>query len=159
MLVWFGLNNRNTSITPAAGAMMGNFDAFTQIKHASTSNPLGPLQKVVSIGGYGHDATFEDAFNYKPNSTGSVGMDNFVRSTQALVNAFDLAGIDLDYEDPAMTHQQSEQYLTLIKQLRAAMPGKLITVTMLSDPDYAKGMRDGSAGFASGVLAKIAPFW
>jgi GH18 family chitinase len=157
-ICWFGLSNRNTPITPAAGAMMGNFDAFTGIKHASASNPLGPLQKIVSIGGFGHDATFEDTF------MDATSMANFVNSTVMMVKGFGLNGVDLDYEDPNMTPALSKSYLALIIQLRHQMPDKIITVTMLADPQYLKGTRgkpEGSQpgsgyGFFPGVLKQIA---
>ncbi|MDF1796924.1 MAG: glycosyl hydrolase family 18 protein [Coxiellaceae bacterium] len=149
---WFGMYNRNSPVAPAAGAMMGNFDAFTQLKHADPNNQLGPLHKVISVGGYGHDASFEDAFSL-PNDQ---GVHNFVNSAAALIKAFNLSGIDLDYENPNMTHQQSQRYLDLITQLRAALPDTAITVTILADPNYLQGVRSGVAGFDRDVLQQIA---
>jgi GH18 family chitinase len=129
--------------TPAQSGKMGNFVAFSQL----------PIKnKVISIGGYAHDATYEDTFSAEKY------MNNFVNSAKAIVDAYHLQGVDLDYEDPNMTHAQSKKYFQLVKKLRAALGAdKLITVTMLSDPDYIKGERaPHGSGFAQGVLKNLA---
>lgn len=149
-ICWFGLQNRKEPVDPKAGAMMGNFEAFLKLKHADANNPLGPLKKIISVGGYAHDQSFEDAFN-APN-----GIANFVASAKDLIDSTGLDGIDLDYENPKMTHAQSQDYVKLITALRAALPDKLITVATLSDPAYLAGARNGNSGFAPGTLKAIA---
>lgn len=145
----FSLQNRYKPIPFIQGVKMGNFDAFSTLAHSDAKNPLGNLKKVFSVGGYGHDNTFEDAFN-SPD-----GISKFVTSAAQIINAYNIDGIDLDYENPDMTLQQSEQYLSLIKALRTALPGKFISMSILSGPDYLEGKRNGKFGFAPGVLAKI----
>lgn len=133
------------------GAQMGNFNAFSDLKH-NVSNPLGPLKKIISVAGYGHDAVFEDTF------TNSTSINNFVTSAKLIIDSYDIDGIDLDYENPAMTQKQSRLYLDLIKALRKQLPNKFISVTILADPDFIKvtKINDQEHGFAPGVLFDIA---
>lgn len=133
------------------GAQMGNFNAFSDLKH-NVSNPLGPLKKIISVAGYGHDAVFEDTF------TNSTSINNFVTSAKLIIDSYGIDGIDLDYENPAMTQKQSRLYLDLIKALRKQLPNKFISVTILVDPDFIKvtKVNEQERGFAPGVLFDIA---
>lgn len=133
------------------GAQMGNFNAFSDLKH-NVSNPLGPLKKIISVAGYGHDTVFEDTF------TNSTYINNFVTSAKLIIDSYGIDGIDLDYENPAMTQKQSRLYLDLIKALRKQLPGKFISVTILVDPDFIKvpAIGEQKRGFAPGVLFDIA---
>ena len=126
---------------PAEATKMGNLEAFANLKHVTSNNPLGQLKKIISIGGYGHNDTYEDAFNSASH------MKNFVDSAKAIVDNYKLSGIDLDYENPRMTHAQSNAFANLVKLLREAMPNKIINVTILANPDYIKGVKDGIYGF------------
>lgn len=146
----FALANRYSPIAFKEGAKMANFDAFAQLKHADANNPLGPLKKVISVGGYGHNNTFEDSFSNK------AYIDNFVNSAATILSTPGIDGIDLDYEDPNMTHQQSQDYLALIEALSKTLGKDRITVTILADPAYLAGARNGDNGFAAGVLKHIA---
>lgn len=142
---------------PKQSAQMGNFEAFAQLKHQSTSNPLGPLKKIISVGGYAHDATFEDSFD---NAT---HIANFVNSAASIIDHYQLDGIDLDYENPSMTHQQSDQFYSLVSALRKKLGNdKTIDITMLANPAYLQGSEaSGTIGFdpntnALGSIAKLA---
>lgn len=148
----FTLTNRNVPIELKDGAKMGNFNAFSTLAHASQDNPLGPLRKIVSIGGYDHADSFEDAFN-SPN-----GIDNFVNSAKNLINAYQLDGLELDYENPKMTASNAESFVALIKQLKIALPDKIINVTTLSDPAYLNGARNSQYGFVDNMLGEIAQY-
>ncbi len=147
-ICWFVPTMQGKDIS--SSAMMGNFEAFAKLQHSNTNNPLGALKKVISVGGYGHDDTFEDAFDSQAH------INNFVDSTSQIISAYNLDGIDLDYENPNMTHQQSEDFLNLVQALRTKLGnGKLITVTILSSPEYIEGTQNGANGFDAGVLGKI----
>ena len=148
----FTLTNRNQPIELKDHAKMGNFIHFAQLEHSENHHALGRLHKFISIGGPGHDASFEDAFN-NPN-----GIDNFVNSAKALIEAYELDGIDLDYENPRMTANNAKQFSLLVKQLKEAMPDKLISITILSDPAYINGAYEGQYGFSKGTLSDIATY-
>lgn len=142
----FALTNRNQPIEFKNGVQMGNFNAFSALQ--SANNTLGPLRKLMSVGGYGHDATFEDAFN-SPN-----GIDNFVNSAKAIINSYHLDGIDLDYENPQMTEQNAVQFANLVTKLREALPKSIISVTIMSGPQYINSQ--GEYGFNKETLGDIA---
>ena len=149
---WFVDHMQGHKPPSTAWAKMGNLDAMVALQHANSSNPLGPLKKVVSIGGWAHDATFEEAFNTPTHQ------DNFVNSALRVLQGFKLDGIDLDYENPAMTYEDSEKYAGLIMQLRKAMDvaglqDKSISFTTMSGPDYLSGKN--GIGWKPGVLASI----
>lgn len=150
---WFVDHMQGHKPPSAAWAKMGNLDAMVALQHVNANNPLGALKKVVSIGGWAHDATFEEAFNTQAHQ------DNFVNSAIRLIQGFKLDGIDLDYEDPGMTYDDSAKYAGLITQLRqkmdtAGLQDKMIVVTVMSGPNYLLG-KDGKIGFKPGVLAQI----
>lgn len=127
---------------PKAAAMMGNLEAFSQLKHANSANPLGKLQRVISVGGYAHDDTFEDTFD------SAVHINNFVNSASEIINHYKLDGIDLDYENPAMTFQQSNNFYNLVKALRNKLGAKkIIMVTILANPAYMTGKIGNGVGF------------
>lgn len=137
-------------------AKMGNFEAFANLSRGANS-PLGPLKKVISVGGYGHNDSFEDVLG------NPAYINNFATSAQQILDHYHLDGIDLDYENPQMTHQQSREFLQLVQTLRATLGNnKLITVTTLSDPNYLDGSRQGQYGYAPAkngepsVLAQLA---
>lgn len=142
-------------------ANAGNFRAFSELQNTGKN-----LQKYLSVGGYGHDASFEAIFSPTDDPTGqkpaTVAQQNFVNSAVSIINEYGLAGIDLDYENPGMTHAQSESFLSLVTYLSNALAplNKQITVTVLADPLYLQGNRqqgsNPNAGFDKGVLPKLA---
>lgn len=141
---WFVDNMKGIPASPK----MGNFEAFAKLSRPA--NNLGALQKVISVGGYGHDDSFEAMLG------NSSYENNFIQSAKSILDAYHLDGIDLDYENPNMTLGQSKQFANFVSELRKALPDKLITVTILSDPDYLQGKREGQYGFAAGTLQAIA---
>jgi Glycosyl hydrolases family 18 len=54
-----------------------------------------------------------------------------------------------------MTHERAEQFLQLVVGLKEAMPNKIISVTLLSDPAYLNGTRNGQYGFPSSILKSV----
>lgn len=128
-------------------SFMGNFEAFAQLKRSHSS-----LRLIIAIGGYGHDDSFEQLFS------SSTAMKRFATSVASIMSHYGIDGVDLDYENPAMTQAQSKSYLTLIKTLNGALSdNQFISVTVLSGQDYLQGKANSSrSGFASGVLSSIA---
>ncbi len=135
LICWYAFLQQGKE--PAAS--MGNFEAFANLNKTHAG-----LKRVISVGGYAHDNTFEGIINNK------AYIDNFVNSAKEIIQNYDLDGIDLDYEDPNMTQQQSSDFANLVVALHKALPNKLIAVTMLASPTYIK------QNFAPGILQKIA---
>lgn len=121
---------------------MGNFIAFARNLHPNTA-----LSKYISIGGAGHDSTFEASF------ASQAYIDNFASSVAAIVNSFGLDGVDLDYENPNMTFAQSSSFYQLVDTLHNKLPGTKIAVTLLANPAYLNGQ--GNTGFAPRVLMNL----
>ena len=127
------------------GAQYGNFEALANYSNGKS------LDKYISVGGYGHDASFEQILGDADK------INTFANTTLALLNQYHLTGVDLDYENPNMTTVQSQQFSDLIQTLNTKLNGQYsIMVTSLADPAYLKGEKAGSYGFAPGVLTTIA---
>lgn len=105
---------------------LGNFDGFSQLK--SSQHYTGKL--LISMGGWQHDDSFQNAFN---NPT------VFVNSVAALIKQYNLDGIDLDFEPwdqggTGWTPAYVSGFINLAQQLRAALPNTIITVASSADP-------------------------
>ena len=101
----------------------GNFSAFTKLKNTSNN-----LRLSISVGGWGHEDSFNQAFAYP---------DKFIDSLYAIVTAYKLTGVDLDYEVEAPTFDPTKatQFANLVQQLRAKLgPNYLITFAAPASP-------------------------
>lgn len=134
---------------------IGSFELFGQLNKINGKNSQN-INTAISVGGFGHNDTFEDIFDPQgtqapPNVTEAQAINNFVTSAKAIMDAYNINGIDLDYEDPAMTPAQSDQYYALIAALSKALAndsGKYITVAILANPKYITGTaQNGTVGF------------
>lgn len=106
----------------------GNFEAFSKLQNGAAN-----LRKLISVGGYGHDISFETTF------ASDAAINEFVTSAAAIVSAYKIQGIDLDYEntDTSAARSYAPRYVQLVKALRTALGGNaLITVTILANPDW-----------------------
>jgi len=82
----------------------------------------------ISVGGWGWDAQFEElAANPESRSA-------FVQYLTTFVNEHQLDGTDIDWEYPDVG-QSSQNFLSLITELRTAMPDKLLTTAVVSSGD------------------------
>ena len=136
--------------TDAIVASVIPYDQLTHINYCfltpksdGTFNPINnawKLQQIVgtahqhdvrvsiSVGGWGWDAQFEEmAANPESRSA-------FVQNLKAFVDGYQLDGADIDWEYPD-AGQSSQNFLALIKELRAAMPDKLLTTAVVSYGD------------------------
>lgn len=130
-----------------ANVKMGNFGAFGALQNSSKT-----LKKIFSVGGYGHDITFEDTM------TNPQYITNFVNSANAILKQYNYDGIDLDYENPSMTPAQSLQFQDLVDTLAKTLTpeGKQIYVTILANPARMSVPATAAVGFETGVLSHIA---
>ncbi len=129
-------------------AQYGNFEALVAYRKPGG----GALDKFIAIGGHGHDDSFELVFG------DGAKLQRLVDSVATVLEHYGIDGVDLDYENPAMSHAQSLGYLELARALDARLgamaPPRSIRVTTLAGPAYLRG--DAGVGFAPGVLRDIA---
>ena len=86
------------------------------------------VQVLISVGGWGWDQQFETmAANPESRSV-------FVHNLKAFVDEYQLDGADIDWEYPDVG-QSSQNFLALIRELRAAMPDKLLTTAVIAYGD------------------------
>ncbi len=114
--------------------------SFLTPKEDGTFNPLNngwKLQQIVktahehevhvsiSVGGWGWDQQFETL------AGSAESRSAFVQNLKAFVDEYQLDGMDIDWEYPD-EGQSSQNFLALIKELRTAMPNKLLTTAVVS---------------------------
>jgi len=139
------------------------YDQLTHINYAfltpnpdGTFNPINnawKLQQIVatahsknvkvliSVGGWGWDEQFETM------AADSESRRAFVQNLKAFVDQFQLDGADIDWEYPDVGMSQA-YFVTLLRQLRIAMPDKLLTAAAVSYGEIAIGF----PGEAFGIL-------
>lgn len=102
---------------PEAG--LGNFNAFVNAPVA---------YHVLSVGGAGHDASWENAFAHP---------DQFVASLKTLVTTYQkIEWLDIDYEPlNGISAQNIPRFINLVAKINQALPGLMISYTIQSDPD------------------------
>jgi chitinase len=110
-----------TACPRAGSAAAGNFDAFARL-----NNRAHTLQKVISIGGAGSQASLDNALNHPME---------FVRSAASLIHAYHLDGIDLDFEpDEFFGPGQGERWAQLVASLRQELgPDAFISIEVPGD--------------------------
>lgn len=164
LICGYAFDNQGKSYTNTADYNhYGNFEAFAALPATIDGKTSAPIQTSFSIGGYGHNATFEAIFDPSAYGVTTVSSaqatDNFVNSIVTLMTQYNLDGIDLDYENVQMTLAQSQAYFALISALNAKLQGlnKFITIAIISNPDYIAGTENNNTiGFAPGILKSIA---
>lgn len=83
------------------------------------------VQTLIAVGGWGWDAEFE-AIGADP-----VARAAFVQNLKTFVDEYALDGADIDWEYPD-AGVSAQNFLALIRELRAAMPNKLITTAVVA---------------------------
>ncbi|HBX69423.1 MAG TPA: hypothetical protein DEH25_08580 [Chloroflexi bacterium] len=91
------------------------------------------VRVLISVGGWGWDTQFE-----------TVAADPalravFVSELTAFVDQYQLDGADIDWEYPD-PGQSAQNFLALIRELRAAMPDKLITTAVVAQGSTGDGI-------------------
>lgn len=92
------------------------------------------VQVLVSVGGWGYDAEFEElAANPQTRAT-------FVAGLVAFAAEYNLDGLDIDWEYPD-PGDSSQNFLALMQELRAALPpGKLLTAAVVAQGETGAGV-------------------
>ncbi|HLO17013.1 MAG TPA: glycosyl hydrolase family 18 protein [Anaerolineales bacterium] len=123
------LTNINYSfLTPKAEGTFNPLNNGWKLKQIAKTARQHNVSVNISVGGWGWDAQFEE-MAANPESRRA-----FVRNLKAFVAEYQLDGVDVDWEYPD-PGQSSQNFLSLIKELRAALPDKLLTTAVISYGD------------------------
>jgi GH18 family chitinase len=115
-------------LTPKADGTFNRINNSWKLKQIVETAHQHNVRVCISVGGWGWDAQFEEmAANPETRSI-------FVQNLTALVDEYNLDGVDMDWEYPD-PGQSSQNFLLLIQELRAAMPDKLLTTAVVSHGD------------------------
>lgn len=82
----------------------------------------------IAVGGWGWDAQFEEM------AADPQARTAFVQNLRAVVDEYQLDGVDMDWEYPD-PGPSSQNFLDLIRELRAALPDKLLTTAVVAHGD------------------------
>jgi GH18 family chitinase len=115
-------------LTPKADGTFNRIANSWKLKQIAETGHAQNVRVSISVGGWGWDAQFEElAANPESRSA-------FVKNLTVFVDEYQLDGVDVDWEYPD-PGQSSQNFLALIKELRAAMPDKLLTTAVVSYGD------------------------
>ncbi len=92
------------------------------------SAPSQNVRVSVAVGGWGWDSQFEQMASNPESRTA------FVKNLKDVVDQYQLDGVDIDWEYPD-PGDSAQNFLTLMKELRAALPDKLISTAVISYGD------------------------
>jgi GH18 family chitinase len=115
-------------LTPKADGTFNPINNGWKLKQIVRDARAHNVRVSISVGGWGWDAQFEELA--ADATTRSV----FVQNLKAFVDDYNLDGVDMDWEYPDQG-QSSQNFLTLIKELRIALPDKLLTTAVVSYGD------------------------
>jgi len=115
-------------LTPKSDGTFNPLNNSWKLKQIVATAHQRAVKVSISVGGWGWDAQFEE-LAASPQTRSA-----FVQNLKALVDEFQLDGVDVDWEYPD-AGQSSQNFLALIKELRAAMPDKLLTTAVVSYGD------------------------
>ncbi len=120
-------------LIPNADGTFAPFANGWKLKTIAAQAHAADVQVLISVGGWGWEQEFE-AMAANPATRAA-----FVQNLTDFVAEYDLDGADVDWEYPLLG-QSSQNYLTLIQELRTAMPDKLLTTAVVSYGDTAEGI-------------------
>lgn len=121
-------------LTPKPDGTFNPINNGWKLKQIVTAAREHNVRVCISVGGWGWDAQFEE-MAAKPESRTA-----FVQNLKAFVGEYQLDGADIDWEYPD-PGQSAQNFLLLVKELRAAIPDKLLTTAVISyGDDYGLGI-------------------
>lgn len=115
-------------LTPRADGTFNPIVNGWKLKKIVETGRANNVKVLISVGGWGWDAQFEE-MAANPESRAA-----FVRNLTAFVDEYQLDGVDMDWEYPD-PGESSQNFLALITELRAALPGKLLTTAVVAYGD------------------------
>ena len=115
-------------LTPKADGTFNPINNGWKLKQIVRDAHLHEVKVSISVGGWGWDAQFEEL------AADPASRSAFVQNLKAFVDEYGLDGVDMDWEYPDQG-QSSQNFLALIKELRTAMPDKLLTTAVVAYGD------------------------
>ena len=115
-------------LTPKADGTFNPINNSWKLKQIVETAHEHDVRVSISVGGWGWDAQFEELAS-KPETRAE-----FVRNLVTFIDEYQLDGADIDWEYPD-AGESSQNFLALIKELRVAMPNKLLTTAVVSYGD------------------------
>ena len=112
-------------LIPNADGTFASFPNAWKLEKIVEAAHENRVEVLISVGGWGWDAEFE-AMAADP-ATRAV----FVQELKTFVDDFQLDGADIDWEYPD-PGDSAQNFLSLIRELRVALPDKLITTAVVS---------------------------
>jgi GH18 family chitinase len=120
-------------LTPKADGSFNPINNGWKLKQIVEHAHKNDVDVLISVGGWGWDEQFETVA--ADPSLRAV----FVQNLKAFVDEYELDGVDVDWEYPD-AGKSAQNFLALITELRAAMPGKLITTAVVSHGENGMGV-------------------
>src|SRR5690242_6272546 len=120
-------------LTPNPDGSFNPINNGWKLKQIVTTGHANHVKVVISVGGWGWDKQFE-TMAAKPESRQA-----FVQNLKAFVDEYQLDGADIDWEYPD-AGDSSQNFLSLIQELRAALSDKLLTAAVVSYGDNSLGI-------------------
>ena len=97
----------------------------SKLKTIVTNAHKNDVKVLISVGGWGWDSQFETV------AADPWLRDAFVQNLKAFVEEYQLDGADIDWEYPD-DGESGQNFLTLMRELRTAMPEKLLTAAVVA---------------------------
>jgi GH18 family chitinase len=120
-------------LTPQADGTFNPINNSWKLKQIVATGHTKNVKVLISVGGWGWDQQFE-TMAASPESRNA-----FVKNLKAFVDEYQLDGADIDWEYPD-AGESSQNFLSLIKELRLALPNQLLTTAVVSYGDNALGI-------------------
>ena len=124
-------------LTPQADGTFNPINNDWKLKKIVATGHTKNVKVLISVGGWGWDQQFETL------ASGPESRSAFVQNLKTFVQDYQLDGADIDWEYPD-AGESSENFLALIKELREALPDKLLTTAVVSYGDNALGIHPDS---------------
>lgn len=115
-------------LTPKADGSFNPINNAWKLKQIVGAAHSQDVRVSISVGGWGWDRQFEEMAADRDSRSA------FVQNLKAFVDEYQLDGADIDWEYPD-PGGSSQNFLALIKELRLAMPDKLLTTAVVSYGD------------------------
>jgi len=120
-------------LTPKADGTFNPINNGWKLQQIVETGHTKNVKVLISVGGWGWDEQFETIASNPGSRTA------FVQNLEAFVDEYQLDGADIDWEYPD-AGPSSKNFLALIRELRNAMPEKLLTTAVVSYGDNALGI-------------------
>jgi len=109
----------------------GSFAALdnpSKVKSLVQLSHQNNVKVLISIGGWGWDAQFEEV------AADPQKRVTFIREALKVIGEYEFDGVDIDWEYPD-PGKSAQNYAALIRELRNALPDKLLTTAVISSGD------------------------